>query len=82
MDLQTSRIGSFLELHTLNSPFLQVLVMVVFEILFFIYWELWSVDGHGGWDFIIAETSNILFFDALIVPYLLFNGFVTLLFHE
>ncbi|RCN51994.1 hypothetical protein ANCCAN_01781 [Ancylostoma caninum] len=48
--------------------------MVICEVVVFLYWEFVAVQGYGAWDLVIAETSNILFFDVLVVPYLILNG--------
>ncbi|KAL6724768.1 hypothetical protein Aduo_019625 [Ancylostoma duodenale] len=53
---------------------LQVFCMALLEILFFIYWEFADSSGFVTWDIMIAETSNLLFFDVLVAPYLIFNG--------
>lgn len=50
--------------------------MVVCEILFFLYWQFWNMEGYGAWDVVIAETSNLLFFDVLVLPYLILNRYV------
>ncbi|RCN51992.1 hypothetical protein ANCCAN_01779 [Ancylostoma caninum] len=52
---------------------LQVLCMVFCEILFFLYWQFWNMEGYGPWDLVIAETSNLLYFDVIIIPYLILN---------
>ncbi|WKY09956.1 hypothetical protein Q1695_002368 [Nippostrongylus brasiliensis] len=52
---------------------LQVICMVVSEILFFTYWELFNMEGYGSWDLVIAEVSNLLYFDAIILPYIILN---------
>ncbi|XGW01474.1 hypothetical protein V3C99_013984, partial [Haemonchus contortus] len=53
---------------------IQVLCMAVCEMLFFLYWELWNMTGHGVWDLVVAETSSLLFYDVLVLPYLILNG--------
>ncbi|EYC41000.1 hypothetical protein Y032_0586g333 [Ancylostoma ceylanicum] len=58
----------------LNKSVLKVLCMVICEVVVFLYWEFIAVQGYGAWDLVIAETSNILFFDVLVVPYLILNG--------
>ncbi|EYB91856.1 hypothetical protein Y032_0201g1742 [Ancylostoma ceylanicum] len=53
---------------------LQVLCTVVCEILLFVYWQFCNVDRSKPWDRIIGETTNLLFFDITILPYLILNG--------
>ncbi|KAK6029883.1 hypothetical protein OSTOST_03996 [Ostertagia ostertagi] len=55
---------------------LQVLCMMVAEVLFFLFWELWDMEETDALYFLLAETSILLFYDVLILPYLIFNGFV------
>ncbi|WKY09958.1 hypothetical protein Q1695_002369 [Nippostrongylus brasiliensis] len=70
--LAWKRLISFRRNHEIKMT-LQVICMVVSEIIFFSYWELYSVEGYGTWDLVIAEVSNVLFFDVLILPYLILN---------
>ncbi|XGW01469.1 hypothetical protein V3C99_013981 [Haemonchus contortus] len=53
---------------------LQVSLMMAIEVAFFLYWEV-SVFlvGFGDLDYIIAETSLLLYYDVLILPYLILN---------
>ncbi|XGW01472.1 hypothetical protein V3C99_013983 [Haemonchus contortus] len=53
---------------------IQVVCMVVCEMLFCLYWELCNLNGLGVWDFVLTETSCLLFYDVLILPYLILNG--------
>ncbi|KAK6058931.1 hypothetical protein COOONC_03477 [Cooperia oncophora] len=52
---------------------LQISFMMIGEILFFIYWEFFKLQGYGAWDHVIAETSVVVFFDILIAPFLILN---------
>ncbi|WKY09951.1 hypothetical protein Q1695_002364 [Nippostrongylus brasiliensis] len=52
---------------------LQVMCMVTCEFLFFLFWELLTVT-NGGVLLVFAETTNLLYFDAIILPYLILNG--------
>ncbi|EYC21260.1 hypothetical protein Y032_0020g85 [Ancylostoma ceylanicum] len=52
---------------------LQVLCMVTCEVLFFIFWEFGLPEKFGAWNLVIEETTNLLFFDVLVLPYLIFN---------
>ncbi|EYB83845.1 hypothetical protein Y032_0328g2643 [Ancylostoma ceylanicum] len=52
---------------------LQVLCMVVCEVLFFLYWEFVHVNVSDTWDIVLAEISNLLYFDVLVIPYLVLN---------
>ncbi|XGW01471.1 hypothetical protein V3C99_013982 [Haemonchus contortus] len=52
---------------------LQVLCMMIGEMLFFLFWELRDAN-FNPWELIISQTSNLLFYDILILPYLIFNG--------
>ncbi|WKY09948.1 hypothetical protein Q1695_002363 [Nippostrongylus brasiliensis] len=54
-------------------PLSQVICMVTCEFLFFLFWEQWTVT-HGGMLLVFAETTNLLYFDAIILPYLILNG--------
>ncbi|EYC27760.1 hypothetical protein Y032_0008g167 [Ancylostoma ceylanicum] len=51
--------------------------MVVCEIAFFVYWEFSGVEYYGPLEVIMSETVELLFFDVLILPYLILNGFVS-----
>ncbi|EYC41001.1 hypothetical protein Y032_0586g334 [Ancylostoma ceylanicum] len=63
---------SFMGNHEIKMT-LQVLCMVFCEILFFLYWQFWNMEGYGPWDLVIAETSNLLYFDVIVIPYLVLN---------
>uniref|UniRef100_A0A7I4YSX1 G protein-coupled receptor n=1 Tax=Haemonchus contortus TaxID=6289 RepID=A0A7I4YSX1_HAECO len=51
-----------------------VSLMMAIEVAFFLYWEV-SVFlvGFGDLDYIIAETSLLLYYNVLILPYLILN---------
>ena len=45
--------------------------MVAFEFCFYLFWEILELDSYSIRDLMISENSNLLFYDALILPYLL-----------
>ncbi|EYC34010.1 hypothetical protein Y032_0001g199 [Ancylostoma ceylanicum] len=53
--------------------FLQVLCMASCELVFFLYWEFVPFEVNDIWDAVIAEISNLLHYDVLLIPYLLMN---------
>ncbi|RCN48255.1 hypothetical protein ANCCAN_05670, partial [Ancylostoma caninum] len=55
---------------------LQVLCMAVCELLFFLYWEFSQVELDALWSTLVDETTNLVYFDVLVVPYLILNEFV------
>ncbi|WKY09955.1 hypothetical protein Q1695_002367 [Nippostrongylus brasiliensis] len=70
--LACKRMISFRRNHEIRMT-LQVLCMVVIEMAFFFYWEYVDLSGFGLWNLVVAETTNLLFFDVLILPYLILN---------
>ncbi|RCN27836.1 hypothetical protein ANCCAN_26427 [Ancylostoma caninum] len=50
-----------------------VLCMATCELVFFLYWQFANVEDYDMWAAVIAEISNLLHYDALILPYLLMN---------
>ncbi|CAJ0604345.1 unnamed protein product [Cylicocyclus nassatus] len=52
---------------------LQVLIMILCELFFFIYWEHFEMEAYGPLDLILAETSSLLYFDIFALPYLILN---------
>ncbi|EYC27761.1 hypothetical protein Y032_0008g168 [Ancylostoma ceylanicum] len=48
--------------------------MVVCEIVFFVYWEFSDTDNFTPVEVIVSDTIELLFFDVLILPYLILNG--------
>ncbi|KAL6740933.1 hypothetical protein Aduo_014236 [Ancylostoma duodenale] len=71
--LYKRKLISFTDNHEIKMT-LQVLCMVFCEILFFLYWQFWNMEGYGAWDLVIAETSNLFYFDVIVIPYLILNG--------
>lgn len=68
------QLGSIAELpFFLDFDPLQVLFMVVSEILLSVFWEFCISKGYKAWNLVIEETINLLFFDVLVLPYLIFN---------
>ncbi|RCN52099.1 hypothetical protein ANCCAN_01887 [Ancylostoma caninum] len=53
---------------------LQVLCTVVCEVVLFVYWQFCTSDMNAPWGRIVGETTNLLFFDITILPYLILNG--------
>uniref|UniRef100_A0A7I4YTW6 G protein-coupled receptor n=1 Tax=Haemonchus contortus TaxID=6289 RepID=A0A7I4YTW6_HAECO len=52
---------------------IQVSLMMVGEMLFFLYWEFIDDRAYEAWGMVINEISNLLFYDMLILPYLILN---------
>ncbi|VDL67801.1 unnamed protein product [Nippostrongylus brasiliensis] len=52
----------------------QVSVMVVIEMFFFIYWTF-CARNPGPIAAIVDELSNLLYFDAIILPYIFLNKY-------
>ncbi|VDO34654.1 unnamed protein product [Haemonchus placei] len=63
---------SFSRSHEIKMT-LQVSLMMIAEMIFFCYWEFANVHGYGAWDLVIAEISVLLFFDVLVLPYMILN---------
>ncbi|XGW01464.1 hypothetical protein V3C99_013978 [Haemonchus contortus] len=63
---------SFSRSHEIKMT-LQVSFMMIAEMIFFCYWEFANVHGYGAWDLVIAEISVLLFFDVLVLPYMILN---------
>lgn len=51
----------------------KALCMVVCEFIFFIYWQFSDSESYSPWEVIASEIVELLFFDILILPYLIFN---------
>ncbi|EYB83854.1 hypothetical protein Y032_0328g2647 [Ancylostoma ceylanicum] len=66
------RLISFKRNHEIRMT-LQVVCMAVCELFFFLYWEFSQVELDGFWSSIVDETTNLLYFDVLVVPYLILN---------
>ncbi|EYC16330.1 hypothetical protein Y032_0034g2935 [Ancylostoma ceylanicum] len=52
---------------------LQASCMVACEMMFFLYWEFTHLGQDNVVDILVSETTELLFFDILILPYLIFN---------
>ncbi|VDO69084.1 unnamed protein product [Haemonchus placei] len=52
---------------------IQVSLMMVGEMMFFLYWEFIDDRAYEAWGMVINEISNLLFYDMLILPYLILN---------
>ncbi|XGW01467.1 hypothetical protein V3C99_013980 [Haemonchus contortus] len=65
---------SFSRNHELRVT-LQVSIMMVEEVGFFVYWEFFPIHAQFGADIdiVIAESALMLFLDVLILPYLVLN---------
>uniref|UniRef100_A0A1I7WQF9 7TM_GPCR_Srx domain-containing protein n=1 Tax=Heterorhabditis bacteriophora TaxID=37862 RepID=A0A1I7WQF9_HETBA len=53
-------------------PHFQVFAMVFLELLFFSFWEF-VPEINNLWIFLLIENSNLIYFDMLILPYLVLN---------
>ncbi|RCN49273.1 hypothetical protein ANCCAN_04688 [Ancylostoma caninum] len=61
-------------LDILNTVSFKALCMVICEIVFFLYWQFADTEAFGPLDLIVSEVIELLFFDVLILPYLILNG--------
>ncbi|EYC16314.1 hypothetical protein Y032_0034g2925 [Ancylostoma ceylanicum] len=52
---------------------LQASCMVVCEMMFFLYWEFTDLVKDNVLNVLVSETTELLYFDILILPYLVFN---------
>ncbi|CAJ0603882.1 unnamed protein product [Cylicocyclus nassatus] len=52
---------------------MQAALVSVLEFLFFVYWEHFSLETTSEWKIIADHHSTILYYDVLLLPYLLFN---------
>lgn len=70
--MDSNRFQLFFELFIIHS---QVSLMMVGEMMFFLYWEFIDDRAYEAWGMVINEISNLLFYDMLILPYLILNRF-------